>query len=146
MNEQILKDIEKYEGFESEPYHCPAGYLTIGLGTNLERGISKQQAYALAKIDLLDIKLELEDKIDFFHNLNEVRKGVLIQMAYNMGVPRLLKFKKTLEYINQGKYEKASKEMLDSKWHRDFIKYAPNTDVELLRSSYLSRLMLVGEY
>lgn len=144
----LLRDMAEKEGFSSKPYHCPAGKLTIGFGTNLEDGITKQQASILAQYDLLDVKLELEDNLPFFHDLNEVRKGVLIRMGYNMGVPKLLKFKKTLSFIKDGDFEKASIEMLDSKWHRDFVKWdmQDGKRTKVLRSEYLSQLMKQGEY
>ena len=40
----------------------------------------------------------------------------LIDMAFNMGVPRLLKFKKMWAAIHEGDFATASEEMLDSRW------------------------------
>lgn len=67
-------------------------------------------------------------------------------MAYNMGLPNLLKFKNMIEALKKADYKEASKEMLMSKWHYDFIKYAPNTKEENLRSSILSIVMKEGKY
>jgi len=44
--------------------------------------------------------------------------GILVEMAYQMGVDGTSKFKKTLEFVKNGEYEKAGDEMLDSKWAR----------------------------
>jgi len=145
---KILDDIALEEGFSLKPYYCPAGKLTIGYGTNLDDGITKIQAKLLAQDELLNIKLELEDKLTFFNDLNEVRQSVLLRMAYNMGVPKLLKFKKTLKFIKNKEFEKASIEMLDSKWHRDFVKWdmQDGKRSKELRSEYLSKLMKKGEY
>ena len=41
---------------------------------------------------------------------------VLMDMAFNMGVPRLLKFKRMWAAIYEGEFDTASKEMLDSRW------------------------------
>jgi len=46
----------------------------------------------------------------------ETVKMVLIDMAFNLGVNGLLKFKKTLEFIKNGKFINASNEMLNSAW------------------------------
>ncbi len=54
-----------------------------------------------------------------FDRLSQVRKDVLISMAYQIGVNGLLKFKKTWKYLEGGMYEEASNEMLDSEWARD---------------------------
>jgi lysozyme len=37
-------------------------------------------------------------------------------MAFNMGVPRLNKFKKMWAAVHDGDYPTAAKEMLDSRW------------------------------
>ena len=44
--------------------------------------------------------------------------GILVEMAYQMGVDGTSKFEKTLEFVKNGEYEKAGDEMLDSKWAR----------------------------
>ncbi len=143
----LMWHIEQNEGFKSKVYKCPAGKLTIGYGRNLEdNGISKQEALVLLESDIMNIKLELEDKLSFFYALDDIRQNVLIEMAYNMGVPNLLKFKKTLESIEKHDFLSASKEMLNSKWHKDFIKYNHNEDSEDLRSRKLSKIMEIGEY
>jgi lysozyme len=152
MNIELLKDsVKHYEGLKLKPYVCPAKKLTIGYGRNLQdNGISKNEAELLLENDLFNIKLILEDKIKFFHSLDDVRQNVLIEMAYNMGVTGLLKFKNTLNYLKNKDYEKASIEMLDSQWHKDFIKYdlqdGKRGNSGLLRSEYLSKIMKEGKY
>ncbi len=142
--------IEKHESLKLKPYSCPKGKLTIGYGRNLEdRGITQNEAKAMLERDLLDTKLELEDKIKFFHKLDDIRQNVLIEMAYNMGVPHLLEFKNTLKFMEKGDFINASIEMLDSKWHRDFIEYDMidgKRSNKLLRSEFLSMVMKEGVY
>ncbi len=142
--------IEKHESLKLKPYECPKGKLTIGYGRNLkDRGITQNEAKVMLERDLLDTKLELEDKIKFFHKLDDIRQNVLIEMAYNMGVPHLLEFKNTLKFMEKGDFINASIEMLDSQWHRDFVKYdmqdgKPSN--KLLRSEFLSMVMKEGVY
>jgi lysozyme len=152
MNIELLKDsVKHYEGLKLKPYVCLVKKLTIGYGRNLQdKGISKNEAELLLENDLFNIKLILEDKIKFFYSLDDVRQNVLIEMAYNMGVTGLLKFKNTLNYLKNKDYEKASIEMLDSQWHKDFIKYdlqdGKRGNSGLLRSEYLSKIMKEGKY
>ena len=151
MNIESLKEnVKKYEGLKLKPYLCPAKKLTIGYGRNIQDvGITKKEADLLLENDLLNIKLTLIDKLSFFTSLDDVRQNVLIEMAYNMGVPRLLKFKNTLNFIKNKDYEKASIEMLDSKWHRDFLAYDLLDGRKyggLLRSEHLSKIMKEGKY
>ncbi len=144
---QLLNSIKEREGCNLKVYKCPKGVNTIGYGRNLEdRGISQEEANYLLRNDIKIVEQELNSNLPFFYRFDEVRKGVLIEMAYNMGVPNLLKFENTLAYLYAGEYEEASIEMLDSKWHRDFIAYAPNTPIENLRSSRLAKIMKEGKY
>ena len=48
-------------------------------------------------------------------------------MSYQMGVSGVARFKKTIQYLADSQYEKASKEMLDSRWARQ----TPNRAIEL---------------
>lgn len=144
--DKLINDIEIDEDYRSRMYKCPAKKWTIGFGRNIEdNGIRRDEALFMLKNDIMDIKLELEDNLPFFYTLNDVRQNTLINMAYNLGVPRFMEFEKTLDYLKNSDYEKASIEMLDSKWHRDFINYAPNTPIEDLRSSRLAKSIKEGK-
>lgn len=144
---KLKQSVKRFEGYEQKVYTCPAGVLSIGYGRNLEHnGVSLLEAETMLENDLLNCKLLLVDKLSFFSSLDDIRQNVLIEMCYNMGLTNFLKFKKTLLYIQQKEYKLASLEMLNSKWHNDFIKYAPNTKEEKLRSSILSKVMNEGKY
>ena len=43
---------------------------------------------------------------------------MIYEMCYQMGVSGFSKFKKTIQYLSDKNYDKASREMLDSKWAR----------------------------
>jgi len=51
-----------------------------------------------------------------FDWLSPVRQAVLIDMCFNLGIRGLLGFKNTLASVAVGKYEQASRQMLESKW------------------------------
>ncbi len=135
--EELKKSIKKHEGLQLKVYTCPAGKLTIGYGRNVEdRGITEKEANLLLENDILDMKLELEDRLPLFKYLDDVRQNVLIEMAFNIGIKGLLNFKKTLEYISIKDYDKASEEMLNSKWASQVGK----------RAITLSNLLKKGEF
>ncbi|MDD3008586.1 MAG: hypothetical protein PHQ70_06915 [Arcobacter sp.] len=149
--EELEKSIKKSENISLKPYLCPKGHITIGWGRNLRlNGISKSEADLMLKNDILNIKLELEDKLPIFKKLDDIRKNVLLEMAYNMGVPNLLEFKNTIKHLQNNDFESASYEMLNSKWHKDFINYDMQDNKRgnsgLLRSEYLSKVMREGKY
>ena len=115
---QLIETIKKHEGFSSIPYTDSKGYPTIGYGTKL--GISKEEAEWLLKHRLkgmvlkVDYRLKLEDI-----NVSDNVKQALYNMAYNLGVDGLFKFKKMLQALKYKNYELASKEALDSKWAKE---------------------------
>lgn len=49
-------------------------------------------------------------------SLDPVRRDVLYEMAFNLGVAKLQKFKNTLSAVRRGDYEAASAGMLASLW------------------------------
>jgi len=137
--EKLIESIKKHEGLRLKVYTCPAGKQTIGYGRNLEdNGISEKEANMFLDEDIFHISFELRHKLFnegiMLFTLPSHVKNVLIEMAYQIGLNGLLKFKKTLEYIRNTDYEKASKEMLNSKW----AKQTPN------RAKALSNLMKGG--
>lgn len=118
--EMFLTHVKEAEGFREKPYKCPAGKLTIGYGFNIEdRGIPEEVAEFWLKHELESCVKELQGKLagrPLVKTLGSVRGAILTDMAFNMGVPRLLTFKKMFAALDAGDYEKAADEMLDSKW------------------------------
>lgn len=122
MNSALIKQVKRHEGQNKKngrhlPYKCPADKLTIGFGRNIEdRGISEAEADILLLNDLNDAAVELRKVITGWTELDDARRLALINMAYNLGVPRLLGFKKMLSALAKHDYNTAADEMLDSKW------------------------------
>lgn len=136
--EHLLKELVKHEGLRLQVYQDTLGIDTIGIGRNLEdRGISKEEldeldiptidhvytygiteadAMILAENDVQIVEEELLRAHPCVEDLDAVRQLVLVDMAFNMGVPRLCKFKKMWNAVHENKFDVASKEMLDSRW------------------------------
>ena len=111
--EQLLVD----EGLRLKPYRCTAGKLTIGVGRNLEdKGISAAEALGLLDNDIDEFWKELTSLLPWVLTAPEAVQEVLLNMAFNLGVPGLLKFKETLRLLQSGGYSLAAQAMLDSKW------------------------------
>ena len=114
---KLIEQLKIHEGLRLKPYQCTAGKWTICYGRNLEdNGITKFEAEQLLTHDVSGIIMQLSEAIDGWHCLNEARKAVLVNMAFNMGVNGLMKFKKTLGYVRLKMYKDAGVEMMDSKW------------------------------
>ena len=114
--EHLLKELVKHEGLRLQVYQDTLGIDTIGIGRNLkDRGISKEEldeldiptidhvyeygiteadAMLLAENDVQIVEEELLRAHPCVEELDAVRQLVLVDMAFNMGVPRLCKFKR----------------------------------------------------
>lgn len=133
------------EGFRSKPYYCSEGYPTIGIGTKIGnksidiKDLRLEFSGKVAKVILEEKILEIDSKLAShnFYDQNCERQAVLISMAYQLGVSGLLKFKKTLRFLDEAKYESAAKECLDSRWARQTPNRA-RRHAEVIRKGVLS--------
>ena len=64
-----------------------------------------------------DMHNVLKNALPWFADSSFVTKTVLINMAFNLGVEGLLKFRNTLTYIKNKEYEKAAQNMKLSLWY-----------------------------
>jgi len=124
-----LKDeITSDEGQVLEVYKDHLGYPTVGVGhlileSDEEYGMGVGTPITQTRCDELlfhDLNTVLKECEDRFHNNwrewpEEVRL-IIANMAFNLGLTRLVKFKKMFEALNEGDYKTASEEGLDSKW------------------------------
>ena len=116
----LKEDLIRDEDIKLKPYRDEVGRLTIGVGRNLDDvGITYNEAMmmldhdmAVAEVGLRKAKPELMCSDVLSHE----RKDALINMAFNLGVPKLLLFHKMWEALDKYDYTKASEEMLDSVW------------------------------
>ena len=117
MLEQLVPQLRRDEGVRLKPYKDTVGKLTIGVGRNLDDvGISAVEADTLLRNDIQRAVQDLNDKLPWTMQLDESRRGVLVNMAFNMGIAGLLQFKNTLAHIQAGRWADAAAGMLASKW------------------------------
>lgn len=133
-NDEIVQRLVFHEGVKLKPYYCTRGYLTIGVGRNLEtnplsaeekrvcgdymHGITKNAAFYLLRNDIAKVKEECKRGIPFWDNLDDERKYALIDMCFQMGLDGLKGFKKMLAAMGVGNWSKAYEECLDSDYAR----------------------------
>lgn len=128
----IIEQLKIDEGFRKHVYKDTLGYDTVGYGYCLTKnpcrlsnenikeihaiGITEKVAEQL----LIDYCHALENKLHSvlpcFETLNDVRKEVLINMSYNLGVSGVLGFKHMIAELEKGDFERAAICMIDSKW------------------------------
>lgn len=129
----IIDKIKFEEGDKAKMYKCPAGKWTIGAGINLEAQEMPQEVRDLWLTIILDsIKTELTKRRASYHFVHPDVFLVLIDMAYQMGVNGLFKFKNMIEAIDRKDYIEAAEHLLDSNYARQTPERA-NRNADLLR-------------
>ena len=128
MNIEALREQLKVdEGVKYEIYKDHLGYPTFGIGhliteNDPEHGepdgteISEDRVNEVFETDVA--KFVSESKILFpdLDDLPDVAQQVIVNMAFNMGRPRLSKFKNFIAGVNDRDWTRAAEEMMDSRW------------------------------
>ncbi len=110
----------------------PTGYGTLVDG---KITITASEAESLLNMSIATHWMGLTNALPWVLTLDEWRQAVLLDMAFNLGINGLLAFKKTLGYVENGRFGNASEGMIHSKWA---------TQVKR-RAGVLSDIMLNGK-
>lgn len=114
---RLIAHLRAHEGVRSKPYTDTVGKLSIGVGRNLtDNGLSADEIDYLLANDIAKAEAEARALVPSMHSLDSVRREVLIELAFNMGRPRLAGFKQMLAAVERKDFARAAAEMLDSKW------------------------------
>ena len=125
---RLKEEITADEGCVLEVYKDHLGYPTIGVGhlileTDEEYGvgvgtpITQTRCDELLFQDLNTVLSECESRFkESWTVWPEEVKLIIANMAFNLGLTRLVKFQKMFAALNEGDYKQASIEGLDSKW------------------------------
>lgn len=113
------------EGVRFVPYKDSLGILTVGVGHNLEAKplppntvypLSQEQVSMIAQFDINETVRDLLLAMPWVAELDEVRQRVLANMAFNLGVNKLLQFVNTLAAVRAKRWEQAAAGMEASRW------------------------------
>ena len=126
-----LKDqIKSDEGYRDSIYLDHLGNRTVGYGhlvttkdwfrdEKVGFKLSQKDIDALLLDDLGSARRDCEFLFNDFNSLPNEVKLVCANMAFQLGVNRLGTFKKMIKAVDEGNYQLASIEMLDSKWAKE---------------------------
>ena len=124
MNLQTIKDrIKRHEGYRDIIYIDSLGYNTIGYGhLVVEDGFIPGIQYSKAELEKVfekdfAIAVQSANKLVGDFDLHDDAFGIVVEMCFQLGFPRVSKFKFFLAALKIQDYEKAAEEMLLSKWH-----------------------------
>ena len=68
--------------------------------------------------DIKEYVEEVKNRIPLFDTLSTNRQNVLVNMAFNLGIYGLLRFKKMLLAVEKQDWDEAANQMLDSRWSK----------------------------
>ena len=132
----IWPQLKAHEGVRLKPYRDTVGKLTIGVGRNLDDvGLREGEAMFLCFCDVAEVERGLDKRLPWWRGLDPARQAVLVDMAFNLGVPGLCAFSDTLAAVRAGRFGDAGQAMLRSRWAGQVGR----------RAATLSRMMRTGE-
>ena len=147
--EKLREQLEIDEGVKYEIYLDHLGYPTFGVGhlvieSDPEHGaevgtpISESRVAEAFESDIVGVLSDCETLYPDFGDLPEEAQQIIANMMFNLGRPRLSKFKGMKRGIDSRDWNAAADEMVDSAWYRQVTNRADRL-VERMRA--LSRNM-----
>ena len=117
MDDKLIEQLKRDEGWRHTAYRDSLGYLTIGCGHNLDaKGLTDRAIEVILQDDITDAKSGLLGKWPWMRDLSSARLGAFINLAFNMGVGGLATFKHTLKAAEEGRWEDVAEGVLNSKY------------------------------
>jgi len=119
ISKNLLDEIKRHEGYRSHAYRDSVGVWTIAYGLNLDDGIPEPLAAKILEWIVGERLTDLKRALPFWNDLSPARQDVFLNMAYNLGMPRFMKFKNTLAAAAAGDIAGVCQGMRHSKWYDD---------------------------
>lgn len=140
MSDRILQILRRHEGVKKHVYLDHLGYETIGVGRCIKEGVglglSEDEIDYLLTNDVNRCIKELGKSFPWFSDLDNVRRDAMINLCFQLGITKLLKFKNFLADMAEGNYELAGPNLLDSL-------YAKQTPA---RANEIAEMIVNGKY
>lgn len=125
--EKIKEDLIRHEGYVTEIYMCSEGYPTFGIGHMVTEAdmeytwpvgtpVEDERILQVFQDDCMIAVADAEIVVGDLYSQPDNVIRVLVNMAFNIGRPRLSRFKKMLAAVQDRDYKQASQEMIDSRW------------------------------
>jgi GH24 family phage-related lysozyme (muramidase) len=142
--DKLREEIEYDEGSVNEIYLDHLGLPTFGIGHLVtewdeEYGwevgtpVSEDRCNEVFDTDIQIVLSDCDKLYPDFNELPEEVQRIIANMMFNMGRPRLSKFKGMKRGVDARDWNAAADEMVDSKWYRQVTKRADRL-VERMRN------------
>jgi len=127
--EKLREELKIDEGCKYEIYLDHLGLPTFGIGhlvldSDMEHGQEVGTPVSEDRVNecfAKDVETVLSESLQLYPNfevLPEEAQLIIANMMFNMGRPRLSKFKGMKAAIDAGDYHRAAVEMVDSRWYQ----------------------------
>ena len=142
--ERLREQLEIDEGVKYEVYNDHLGYATFGIGhlildsdpehdANVGTPVSESRVIEAFEQDCENVLRDCNILYEDFASLPEEAQQVIANMMFNMGRPRLSKFKGMKRGVDSRNWNAAADEMVDSAWYRQVTNRADRL-VERIRA------------
>ena len=133
--EKLKEQLQIDEGCVYEIYNDHLGYPTFGIGhlvieSDPENGqavgtpVSNDRVTDAFNSDIKTVLSDCEKLYSDFENLPEEAQQVIANMMFNLGYPRLSKFRGMKASVDARDWNLAAEEMVDSRWYAQVGKRA----------------------
>lgn len=134
------------EGRENKAYKDQYGNWTIGVGHLLgndpkfaSEEWSDEKVDSTFETDFEAAVSQAEEAFPGFAGVDGPRKGVIVNMAFNMGLNRLKEFHQFFHYLDIGQYSKAADDLLSTLFAHQLPKRAGRLAYRIRTGLYASR-------
>lgn len=125
----LRKQLEIDEGVKYDIYNDHLGYPTFGIGhlvtkTDPESGqsvgtaITRERVQEAFEADVVSVIKDCNILYNDFDELPEEAQQIIANMMFNLGRPRLTKFRGMKRGVDARDWNAAANEMVDSAWYR----------------------------
>lgn len=130
--EKLYEELAEHEGYRDTAYLDTEGYITIGKGLNISSVPFSEDLLEIEFRRRVENHIEATKMVfDDYDQFPENRQRALCNLMFNIGLKSFLGFKKMIEAVKAGDWERAADEMIDSRWAVQ-VGQARSEDLEMM--------------
>lgn len=137
---ELMELTPEMDAVDGAPWTMGFGFTH---GVTPESRIERIRAERMLEEKIMEMNTVLTNALPWYKDASHVTKTILINMAFNMGLVGLLKFKNTLAYVKAGSYIQAAANMRKSLWFSQVgsraIELAKRMETQAIEPQHLAK-------
>ncbi|SRR6266852_583407 len=118
------------------------GNPTVGYGRNLAgKGLLEEEAEMLLKNDITECVSILTKELSWFHQVDDVRAAVMIDLCLNMGWLTFSDFSELFNFMALRDYSGAANDLTKTAWYREAHGGTPGS-----RGTHAYTMLMTGQW